>query len=1155
MYSYDECLKASTEYFGNELTARAVVDKYLLRDYDNNLVEKSPDDYVNRIVNELSRIEERKFKNPLSKDTLTSYFHKFKKLLPQGSVAYGIGNPYQTISLSNCVHGESLVYTKEHGLVKMKDIVPGIHVLTHKNRFRKVLRHWSNGQQRVFSVSRTFGHKRPNIRTENELGRFLGLTKDHRVFTEDNKWAPIEDFANKHSQNRKLKEPQIDYTGNIPSVFPLSNGKHIYVDDNFMWLCGMYLAEGAIKEASTNHPNVYFTLNIKEEEYAERISNFSKKYLGNPAWIQRWDNYNFIQVNIFEPLFADLLDSIFGKGFADKRLPEWIFGLDNSLIESLIDGFLCGDGINYKNLKENNNQFALANPTLCYEISLLARKIGLHSRTNFLCKGRLIKHRTARTTLGIDETHIILNSFPDAVEVFDMEVEEDHSFVAGDIICHNCFVIETYDSYAGICKTDEWISQISKRRGGTGTDISPLRPKNMSVKNAAKTTTGAVSFMHRFSHTLREVGQHGRRGAGMLSISCKHPEVMDFATVKNDGISVTGANISIRMFDDFFQALENNEDYELKWPVDSDNPKYAEKVSAKKIWDTIIHSAWYRAEPGLLFWDRFIQESPADCYSDVGFRTISTNPCGELPLCFADSCRLLAIVLFSCVKNAFKQDAYFDYNELYQTAQIAQRIMDDIVDLELEAVDKIIAKIESDPEPEHVKANELWLWKQIKEKCNNGRRTGLGITSLGDVIAALGIIYGSEESIKVVEKIYQVLKMGAYRSSVNMAKELGAFPVWDYEKEKNCPFLLRIKNDIVDELADTGAAIYNDMQKYGRRNIALLTTAPTGTVSMLAQLDEGLHGSTSGIEPLFSMGYTRRKKGNPGDKDFRSDFVDKSGDHWMHFEVNHPGIEMWKRVTGETDAKNSPYYKSCANDIDWVQRVKLQAAAQKHVDHSISSTINLPNDVTEEKVGEIYLTAWKAGCKGMTVYRDGCRDGVLIDKIEEKGGGIVPTNAPKRPKELPCDVYHISVKGSPYFVLVGLLEGRPYEIFAGKNGCVNKNVKTGTIIKKYRKQYKAVFNDESELAPLSVFATDEEEVVTRLISTALRHGSSIQFLVHQLEKTKGGLDSFAKSIIRALKKYIPDGDEVSGEECEECGAKLIREEGCRKCASCGWSKC
>lgn len=727
----------------------------------------------------------------------------------------------------------------------------------------------------------------------------------------------------------------------------------------------------------------------------------------------------------------------------------------------------------------------------------------------------------------------------------------------------NCYVVDPpLDSYGGICKTDQQLVQISKRRGGNGTDISLLRPNKAPTKNAARTSTGIIPFMRRFSNSIREVGQEGRRGALMLTISVHHPEVEAFATIKNDDKEVTGANISIRLTDEFLGAVAEGVEYEQRWPCTPEDakklgvnfPVISRKVDARKVWRTIIESAWKRAEPGLLFWDNILRESIPDCYADLGFKTVSTNPCSEIPLSPLDSCRLLLLNIYGYVRNPFTKEAYFDYTAFYEDAQVAQRLMDDLVDLEIECIDRIIAKIGKDPEPADVKHAEIELWKGIKKACIDGRRTGTGITGLGDTLAALNVRYGSPGSIEVTDRIYKTLKFGAYRASVDMAKELGPFPIWDAKREKENPFLNRIKDETItltDGQVVSGKDIYNDMQKHGRRNIALLTTAPAGTVSTLTQ-------TTSGIEPAFKLSYVRRKKVNPSDVNARVDYKDAIGDSWQEFTIYHHKVEDWMKITGETDLTKSPWWGCCAGDLDWEKRVQLQAVANKHVDHAISSTINLPETVTVEKVAEIYEAAWRAGCKGITVYRDNCRSGVLVAKKEEKKKDqISKTDAPPRPKVLPCDVYHVKVKGNEYFVLVGMLGNDPYEVFAGRNGSIPKAVKKGEIEKLQRGKYQARFDDGTIFESVSDHCEDWEEAICRLTSTGLRHGARIDFIVQQLEKIPGpDMLAFYKALARALKKYIPDGTKVSGEVCQTCGAaSLVRQEGCVRCMNCAWTKC
>jgi ribonucleoside-diphosphate reductase alpha chain len=747
----------------------------------------------------------------------------------------------------------------------------------------------------------------------------------------------------------------------------------------------------------------------------------------------------------------------------------------------------------------------------------------------------------------------------------------------------NCFVADSpVDSYGGILRTDEQLVQICKRRGGVGTDVALLRPAGARTNNAAKTSTGTIPFMRRYSNSIREVAQNGRRGALMLSNSIHHPESVillaegeeekpvtvindnmppietttkwynpdkpDFASIKYNLKDITGANISLRLTDEFMRAVVSGTVYERRFPVDAPKPTYTEYVDARACWDKIIRAAWQIAEPGLLFWDNIIRESPADCYASEGFRTVCTNPCGEIPLSILDSCRLLAVNLFAYVRNPFTPEAYYDYDALYKDAQLAQRLADNIVDLEIEAIDRIIAKIEGDPEPEELKRNELRLWQRVRQATVNGRRTGTGITALADAIAGVGVKYGTQESVDMTERIYRTLKLGCYRASVDMAKELGPFPIWNHEKEKDNPFLLRIR--------DEDPQLWEDMRIYGRRNIAILTTAPTGSVSLMTQ-------TSSGIEPLFMMGYLRNKKGNPGDKDFRTDFVDQNGDHWMTYKVYHPKIQMWMDITGETDDTKSPYFGACAGDLDWRQRIALQAAAQRHVDHAISNTVNIPKDSTPEDVAVIYEEAWRMGLKGVTVYRDGCRTGVLVaDKKEEnKEPEIQSIDAPKRPNELPCSIHHIKVKGEPFFVLVGLLGGKPYEVFAGKNGVamteLPAKLNEGLIVKEKKGKYSLRDNNGTiVLADISTYLDEEQEGMTRLASTCLRHGADMHFVVSQLEKTKGNLGGFCKAMARALKGYIPDGTVIKGEECPECkGSEIIRSEGCILCNLCGWSKC
>ncbi len=739
----------------------------------------------------------------------------------------------------------------------------------------------------------------------------------------------------------------------------------------------------------------------------------------------------------------------------------------------------------------------------------------------------------------------------------------------------NCFVVQgvhssKLDSYGGIMLADQEIAQIMKRRGGVGLDISGIRPKDVVTNNAAKTTDGIGVFMERYSNTCREVAQNGRRGALMITISVNHPEIETFINIKRDKKKVTGANISIRFNDEFMNAVKKDEEYTLRWPVDvrPEEARVTKKVKAKDIWDQVIDSAWASAEPGLLFWDTVKKKTPSDIYGAFGHNSICTNPCGEIVLPAYDACRLLVLNLASYVKNPFTKDAVFDFKKFSQHTIVAQRLMDDIIDLEIECVDKILAKVDADPEYEEVKALERNLWKKIREMNTSGRRTGLGITALGDALAMLGIKYGSAESIEMTRKIYRALAVGSHTSSVTMAQERGAFPLFNYDLEKDHEYL----NSIFD---DCPREVKRGWKKYGRRNIANTTTAPTGSVSSQTQ-------TSSGIEPVFLLSYMRRKKHNPSDKNARIDFTDAMGDNWQEFTVYHQGVQKWMDATGETDVKKSPYWGATSNEIDWVASVDLQAAAQESIDHSISKTCNLPEDVSKDVVSKVYMRAWEKGCKGFTVYRDKCRDGVLISKSESKKiidgrpADIDIVMAPKRPLVLACEIKKAKIKGEAWTIFVGLLNGKPYEIFGGLSKYVdipNKH-KTGRIVKNGKVEGVTTYNlivgegdDEMMIKDIAnVFENANYGAFTRTISLALRHGTPIQYVTEQLQKDKhSDVTSFATIIARVLKQYIQDGTKSSAEsKCpnEKCPSNIAGvpsafayQEKCLTCTNCGWSKC
>ena len=736
----------------------------------------------------------------------------------------------------------------------------------------------------------------------------------------------------------------------------------------------------------------------------------------------------------------------------------------------------------------------------------------------------------------------------------------------------NCFVIgdrNPADSYGGILKIDQEQVQLMKRRGGVGHDLSHIRPNGSKVLNSALTSTGIVPFMERYSNSTREVAQDGRRGALMLSVSVKHPDVEDFIDAKLEKDKVTGANISVKLDDKFIEAAIKQSTYTLQYPVDSDNPKVTKTIEAKKLWDKIIQNAWQSAEPGILFWDTIIKESVPDCYSDEGYKTVSTNPCGEIPLCPYDSCRLLAINLYSYVDNPYTEEAKFNFQLFKNHIAYSQRIMDDIIDLELEKIDAILEKINNDSEEEIVKSTERRLWENIRAKAMEGRRMGIGITAEGDMLAALGLQYGSENAIDFSVEVQKTLALEAYRSSVNLAKERGAFAIYNSEKEKDNPFINRLKE------ADN--QLYEDMVKFGRRNIALLTIAPTGTTSIMTQ-------TTSGIEPVFKVTYKRRRKVNPNDKSVKVIFTDEKGDSWEEYNVFHHKFINWLEIHNydvkktlelpdlelEKIIEKSPYYKSTSQDVDWVSKVRMQGGMQKWVDHSISVTVNLPEETSKEVISNVFETAWKSGCKGITVYREGSRDGILVSN-EKK-----PKNEPaftKRPKELEAEVIRFKNNNENWIAFVGLINGRPYEIFTGLSNedslLLPKSVTKGKIVKvknaikgksRYDFQYVDKYGYESKLGGLSHMFNKEYWNYAKLISSVLRHGMKIQYvvdLISSLELDSQSINSWKNGVERALKKYIPNGiSPKKGTKCENCGSEFLKyQEGCLICTGCGWSKC
>lgn len=735
----------------------------------------------------------------------------------------------------------------------------------------------------------------------------------------------------------------------------------------------------------------------------------------------------------------------------------------------------------------------------------------------------------------------------------------------------NCFVIGNdgnSDSYGGIMKIDQEQVQLMKRRGGVGHDLSHIRPKGSPVKNSALTSTGIVPFMERYSNSTREVAQDGRRGALMLSVSIKHPDSEKFIDAKMEQGKVTGANVSVKIDDDFMRAVTEERPYMQQYPVESKNPKYSKEIDALELWNKIVHNAWKSAEPGILFWDTITRESVPDCYADLGYKTVSTNPCGEIPLCPYDSCRLIAINLYSYVEHPFTRDARFNFERFRKHVGAAQRIMDDIIDLELEKIDAIIKKIDMDPESLDIKRVERELWMNIRRKATEGRRTGVGITGEGDMLAALNLRYGSDNATDFSVEVHKSLALAAYSASVDLAAERGAFPIYSTERERNNPFIKRIK--------DADADLYERMSRYGRRNIALLTIAPTGTTSLMTQ-------TTSGIEPVFMPVYKRRRKVNPNDPQVRVDFVDEVGDSWEEYIVFHHKFITWMEAKGHDTSKNysseeldelvqqSPYYKATSNDVDWLSKVRMQGKVQKWVDHSISVTINLPNEVNEELVGQLYVEAWKSGCKGVTVYRDGSRAGVLLANSDKKKDEPSRFSA-KRPQTLEADVVRFQNNKEKWIAFVGLQDGRPYEIFTGladdeEGIMVPKSVQKGSIIKNYEEDGSSRYDFQfvnkrgykTTIEGLSYKFNKEYWNYAKLISGVLRNGMPIDDvinLVSGLQLDNENINNWKNGVERALKKYIPNGTKAKKGHCESCNSdNLTYQEGCLICQDCGSSKC
>jgi ribonucleoside-diphosphate reductase alpha chain len=1233
-YDYNEAKKDSINYFnGNELAATVFLDKYALKDQDGNLKEKTPKEMHQRIAKEFARIQKKKYgEKGMKEDEIFDLLDEFKYVVPQGSPMFGIGNPYQTVSISNCyviptpldsygsimqadesivqlskrrggcgldisnlrpngsithnsahtstgiipfmerfsnstrevgqcLKGDSLILTKR-GLIKISEIKKGEDYAWTKNGWIKIINLYENRGKQFYEITSKYGYK-------------LNASKDHILQSFDNNGNLTEEkienlsvgsnivlcIGEKSEVKDYIKLERIDNYKNSNNK-PLNAVTPNYLDEKLAYILGYAYGDGYVDIGRLGDSTALSLACCNDyPEIKEKIKFYCKELFGYDINFKNGDgNLEILSINN-KYVITFLKENGLLKQKADSlTFPEKIFISSSSVQGAFLSGYFDADG--YASGYKKGYAYASINRKFLLDCQKVLMSNSIVSKI----------HKEDRKNLGWNDLYnlCIVGRISQlaAINFLSQSVKVNLSkFVAkSDFILtpfrSKSFKI-SYNKY-NYCPTNDYFLSLNciNRLKNDGIDCitNLIQDKIISIKESTfeESYDLELESEHLFWCDGYYVHNCNRRGALMLTLSCHHPQIIDFISVKRDLKKVTGANISVKLTDEFLNAVRNNTDYELRFPVDSRekgyDPQISKTISARSVWDKIIENAHAMAEPGILFWDNITKESPSDSYASLGFKTECTNPCSELPLSAADACRLLAINLFSFIDNPFTKNAKFNFNKFYDISYKAQLLMDDLVDIELECLTKIIQKIKSDPEPIDIKRNELELWERVYSKCQQGRRTGLGVTALGDTIAALGVGYGTEESIDITEKIYKELKHGSYAASIDMAEKLGAFSVYNYELEKDQPFLNRIWNEYPE--------LVEKYKKYGRRNIANLTTAPTGSISLLCKIINHF-GTSSGIEPEFQIEYMRKKKITGDSKDIIADSIDANGDKWQHFIIHPAAIDDWMEVTGEKDIKRSPWHGYCAQEINWVNRVKLQAAAQRHVDHSISSTVNLPNDVTVEEVKKIFEAAWQSGLKGITIYRDGCREGVLT-KIDNKktSDKIIKTNAPKRPKSLNADLYQLVYKYQKYYVVVGLYNGdkEPYEIFTGVNSDSNgdpifpKNLDKGYVEKIKRGIYN--FKADNREYPLSNINPDESvDALTRMISISLRHGADISFIVQQLEKTKGGLQCFAKVLARTLKKYIKDGSEVHGESCGECGGKLIRQDGCAKCSSCGWSKC
>jgi ribonucleoside-diphosphate reductase alpha chain len=1223
-YSLEEVIECSTEYFnGDKLSAEVFANKYALKNKENKFLEKSPDDMHKRIAKEFARVES-KYPNSLSEDTIYNLLKDFKYVIPQGSPMFGIGNKDQTISLGNCFvidcvdsyggicraderlaqiskrrggvgidispirpaglrtnnsslttdgisnfmerfsntirevgqcvcKGEQVI--TQDGIVNIEDVKSNDLVWT-KNGWIRNIKTFSNGIKPIFEITTKAGYKLKTsedhiYQTVNEFGE-LQETRLKDICTNDRIVLCLgpDDIDIEYIE---LQDPKHYNVNNKPSNCKLPK----VLDEKLAYVLGYSYGDGYVGHnshgnvslqlaCSNDHPEIK---NILENNVSE-LFDYTIKYSNGDGNLENLSVHNKTIVEFLE--HNKLLKQKCGK----MVFPELILRSNNNVKSAFIAGYFDADG--YASGAKKGYSIASVDIDFIQKTQLTLSSIGITSKLHKEIRESNWKDLYTLCVVGKTSQE----RFIECISKFSVKTKNS-MFVSKRDCWLTPFTSKTSNVKSGkygYCPSDNFMSMYVVKRllNESNYDINNklIQDFVVDIKQTGVQETYDLSLE---SHNLFwcngfYVHNSGRRGALMQSISVHHPEVETFIDIKKNKTKVTGANISVRISNEFMEAVLNDSEYEQRWPVDSKTPKLSRKVNAKEIWDKLVQANYDSAEPGILFWDTIIENSPADCYEDNGFKTLSTNPCGELPLPNADSCRLLLQNLKHFIINPFKDDAYFDFELFKQTTRQSQRLMDDLIDLELECLDEIIKKIESDPEDDNIKENELSLWKEIKEKCKLGRRTGLGITALGDAIARMGYTYGDKNSLKLTEEIYKTLRDEAYRTSVELAKERGAFPIFDANKEKNNKYLKKLPKDIISE-----------MKIHGRRNISILTTAPAGSVSVLAR-------TTSGFEPVFKAKYVRKRKLMSGEDDI-PDFIDAVGDKWKEYEVYHVGVNDFVEITGKP-AEESPYFKSEAGIIEYNKRVDMQSIATNYVDHSISSTVNLPKNVDINVINDLYIQAYKGGCKGLTIYRDGCRDGILTDSkssdINKRPDSIIISESPSRPEIVPCEIHRSTVGGGAWLFFVGIMNGRPYEVFGGdssefvipkkyKSGWIKKNGKVDGVTQ-YHLILGSLDDEHEQLVFKGItkhFNNYEYGAFTRLNSLSIRHGVPIKYICEQITKkgVEGDLFSFQRALSRVLKKYIVEG-ESAGVECPDCGSSdVIYKGGCPTCTVCGHSKC